>query len=124
LRWPCWPYRPGLKQFSAEAFMAVLLVAALAMVERSWSPRRLVVLGLLSATGFLVAHSAALVTVAAVASLALTWLVRRAWDRLAWLALVAAGVGLVQAAVYQLFVAPANSAAMRTYWTAMFVPAD
>jgi hypothetical protein len=117
-------YRPGLKQYSAEAFVAVLLVAMLAMVERAWSPRRLLVFGLLSATGFLVAHSAALVTVAAMAGLALSWLMRRAWNQLAWLAVVAVGVGAFQALVYQLFVAPANSAAMRHYWTAMFIPAD
>jgi hypothetical protein len=117
-------YRPGLKQFPAEAFVAVLLVAMLAMVERAWSPRRLLVFGLLSAAGFLVAHSAVLVTAAAIAGLALNWLARRAWNQLAWLAAVVAGVGAFQAAVYHLFVAPANSAAMRAYWTGMFIPAD
>jgi hypothetical protein len=78
-------YRPGLEQFPAEAFVAVLLLTALALVERAWSPRRLVVFGLLAATGFLVAHSALLVTAAAIFGLALSWLARRLWNRLAWL---------------------------------------
>jgi hypothetical protein len=117
-------YRPGLKQFPAEAFVAVSLLAALALVEQAWSPRRLVVFGLLAAAGFLVADSALLVTAAAVAGLALSWLARRAWDRLAWLGVVAAGVAAAQAAAYALFVAPANSAAMLGYWKATFIPTD
>ncbi len=116
-------FRPGLKQFSAEAFITLLLVAALAWVERSWSPRRLLLFGLLAAAGFLVADAAALVTAAAFSGLALSWMLRGAWRRLAWLAPVAAGVGGAQLAIYVAFVAPANSPAMRAYWTRLFIPA-
>src|SRR6266540_5319127 len=114
---------PGLKQFSAEAFITLVLVAALAWVERSWSPRRLLLFGLLAAAGFLVADAAALVTAAAFSGLALSWMLRGAWRRLAWLAPVAAGVGGAQLAIYVAFVAPANSPAMRAYWTRLFIPA-
>ena len=117
-------YRPGLKQFSAEAFVAVLLVAMLALVERAWSPRRLVGFGLLASTGFLVAHSALLVTAAAILGLAVSWLARRSWNRLAWLGAVAAGLAMAQGAVYRLFVAPANSGAMLNYWKSTFIPTD
>jgi len=116
-------FHPGLKQFSAEAFIT-LLVWVLATVERAWSPRRLLLFGLLGAVCFLVAYSAAFVMAAALVGLALNSLLRRAWRRLAWLALTAAGVWANQLAIYLAFVAPANSAAMRTYWTRLFIPAD
>jgi hypothetical protein len=106
------------------AFITLLLVWVLATVERAWSPRRLLLFGLLGAVCVLVAHSAAFVMAAALAGLALNSLLRRAWRRLAWSALTAAGVWAIQLAVYLAFVAPANSAAMRAYWTRLFIPTD
>jgi hypothetical protein len=117
-------FRPGLKQFSAEVFVTLLLVWALATLERTWSPRRQLLFGLLVAACFLVAHSAALVAAAAFGGLAVSSLLRGAWRRLAWVALTAAGVGAVQSAIYMAFVAPADSATMRTYWMRLFIPTD
>jgi hypothetical protein len=82
------------------AFITLLLVWVLATVERAWSPRRLLLFGLLGAVCVLVAHSAAFVMAAALAGLALNSLLRRAWRRLAWSALTAAGVWAIQMAVY------------------------
>jgi hypothetical protein len=116
--------RPGLKQFSTEAFITLLLVWVLATVERTWSPRRLLLFGLLTAICFLVAHSAVFVAAAAMIGLALSSLLRRARRRMAWVALTAAGVAAVQLTIYLVVVAPANSAAMRAYWTRLFIPTD
>jgi hypothetical protein len=117
-------FRPGLKQFSAEVFVTLLLVWALATLERTWSPRRQLLFGLLVVACFLVAHSAALVAAAAFGGLTVSSLLRGAWRRLVWVALTAAGVGAVQSAIYIAFVAPADSAAMRTYWMHRFIPTD
>jgi hypothetical protein len=117
-------FRPGFKQFSTGAFITLLLVWVLATVERTWSPRRLLLFGLLTVICFLVAHSAVFVAAAAMIGLALSSLLRRAWRRMAWVALTAAGVWAIQLTVYLVVVAPANSAAMRAYWTRLFIPTD
>jgi len=130
--------RPGLKQFSAEAFVTVLLVSALAWVERerdgrreagreggrAWPPasRRLLGFGLLAALCFPVANAALPVSAVAFAGLALSALVRRAWARLGWVALAAAGSGAAQLATYRVFVGRSDSAAMRSYWAHWFIP--
>jgi hypothetical protein len=117
-------FRPGLKQFSTEAFITLLLMWVLATVERTGSPRRLLLFGLVAAACFLVANAAVFVAAAALIGLALSSLLRRAWRSLAWVALTAAGVVTVQLTIYLVVVAPANSTAMRAYWTRLFIPTD
>jgi hypothetical protein len=113
---------PTLKQFSADAFVTLLLLWALTWVERSWAPWRLSAFGLLAALCFLVADAGMPVSAAAFLGLALSSLARRAWARLAWVALIATAASAVQYAVYRAFVAHADSAAMRAYWAHSFIP--
>jgi hypothetical protein len=112
---------PYLKQYTAEAFVSLLLVALLAWVERGWSPRRLAILVTVAAGSFLVANTAPLITAAMFGGLVLSVLVRRAWSRLAALAAAGAVVVAVDAVVYRTFVATSNSPAMHRYWRLWYI---
>jgi hypothetical protein len=114
-----WPY---LKQYTAEAFVSLLLVALLAWVERGWSLRRLAVLAAVAAVSFLVANTAPLITAAMFGGLVLAALVRRAWSRLGWLLVTGVGVGLVDGALYRAFVATGNAVAVERYWARWYIP--
>jgi len=115
---------PYLKQYTAEAFTSLLLVALVAWVERRWSPVRLSVLAATAVLSFLVANTALFVTVAVFGGLALTSLARRSqWRRLAWLAGTAAVVAVADLWVYRTFLAASNGAAMQRYWRGRYIPA-
>ena len=137
LGWPGWlaPFLAGLaaalaptaldhrhlKQYTAEAFVSLLLVVLLARVERGWSRRRLAVLAAVAAVSFLVANTAPLITAAAFGGLVVSVLLRRAWSRLAWLAAAGAVVGAVDLALYRAFVATGNSPALEGYWAQWYI---
>jgi len=113
---------PYLKQYTAEAFTALLLVALVAWVERRWSPLRVGVLAAAALLSFLVANTALFVTAAGFGALALTCLVRRAWQRLGWVAVAGAVVAVADARVYRTFVAASNGDAMHRYWRGRYIP--
>jgi hypothetical protein len=113
---------PYLKQYTAEAFTALLLVALVAWVERRWSPGRLVVLSAAAVLSFLVAHTALFVTVAGFGGLALTSLARRAWPRLGWVAATGAVIALTDAWIYRTFVATGNGVDLQRYWKGRYIP--
>jgi hypothetical protein len=113
---------PYLKQYTAEAFVSLLLVALLAWVERGWSPRRLAILVAVAVLSFLVANTAPLIAAAMLGGLVLSVLIRRAWIRMAWLAAAGAVVGAADAVLYRTFVAASNSPAMQRYWEPWYIP--
>jgi hypothetical protein len=113
---------PYLKQYTAEAFVSLLLVALLAWVERGWSLRRLAILAAVAAASFLVANTAPLITAAMFGGLVLAVLVRRAWSRLGWLMAAGVGVGVVDGVLYRAFVATGNGSAMERYWARWYIP--
>jgi hypothetical protein len=114
---------PYLKQYTAESFTSLLLVALVVWLERGWSPRRLGVLTLTAALSFLVANTALLVTAAAFGGLTLTSLLRRAWRRVGWFAAAGIVVAAADLWIYRAFVEPSNSTAMQRYWKAWYIPA-
>jgi hypothetical protein len=114
---------PYLKQYTAEAFTALLLVALVVWLERRWSPGRLGVLALAAALSFLVANTALLVTAAAFGGLALTSLLAGAWRRVGWVAAASAMVAAADLWIYRAFVEASNSTAMQRYWKAWYIPA-
>jgi hypothetical protein len=113
---------PYLKQYTAEAFVSLLLVALLAWVEREWSLRRLAILVAAATVSFLVANTAPLITAAMFGGLMLTVLVRRAWSRLGWLAAAGAGVAAVDGVLYRTLVATSNGPPMHRYWERWYIP--
>jgi hypothetical protein len=111
---PAQVLRHDLKQYTADAAIALLLVVLLAGLERAYSRRRLVGLGAAIVAGMLFSHTTALVGVAVV----LAVLVLRRFSREALIFAVAAGVGVLL--VYTVVDGAARNGALNDYWAAYF----
>jgi hypothetical protein len=116
LRWP------SLKQYTADAFVTLLLLWLGARVASGWSRRRLAELCLACVPAALISHVTVFVSAAVLGALGLCALAGRRWDRLAWLVPLGLGVAAAQAAAYLAFAASGNNAAIQRYWAADFVP--
>jgi hypothetical protein len=112
----------GLKQYTADAFVTLLLLWLGARVASGWTRRRLIWLCLACIPAVLVSHVTVFVSMAVLGALALCALVERRWDRLVWLVPLGLGVAGVQAAVYLTFAAAGDNPAMQRVWAADFVP--
>jgi hypothetical protein len=119
---PAMLMRDDLKQYTADAAMALLAVAATSRLERTWSRWSLTCLSCTGWAGMLVSHTVAFVGAAAFLSVGLVQLVRRAWRRLAEVAVTAAVSGVLMAVVYLVFDARAVVSGLTSYWNAYFLP--
>ncbi|GGM26498.1 hypothetical protein GCM10007977_029640 [Dactylosporangium sucinum] len=97
---PAQQLRHDLKQYTADAAVALALVLLLAWAERSWSLRRLVAVGAGAVLGMLLSHPAALVGAVVLAAMlgAAAWSRQRA--RLVRATAVAGLAGLGMATIY------------------------
>jgi hypothetical protein len=114
----------SLKQYSADAFVTLLLLWLTARLETGWRRRRLVALGLACVPAVLISHVTVVVSAAVLAALAVRALWERRWERLGWLVAVGLGVAAIEAAVYLAFAAAGDNPAMRRWWAADMVPLD
>jgi hypothetical protein len=112
----------SLKQYTAEAFVALLLVWLASRVEARWRPQRVIALGVACVAAIFLSNTTVFVSAALFGALGLLALWRRDWRRLAWVAAVAAGALAVEAVVYLAFVGGGNNAGMQRYWGQFFVP--
>jgi hypothetical protein len=111
-----------LKQYTAEAFVAVAVALLLARVERAWSWRSLAAYASAGVAGFLVSNTAPLVSAAGLAGLWLTALTARRWSRLPALTATTAALGLADAIFYRALVDNGNIAVLRDYWRLWYLP--
>jgi len=116
--------RNDVKQYTADAFTAVLVLALTARLEGSWSRRRLAALGVAIVLGMLVSHTTAIVGAAALLALGLTTLLQRHWHRLVDLTVAAAATGAGMVAVYVAFDRRAVVPALTSFWRDYFPPTD
>jgi hypothetical protein len=120
---PAMLVRDDLKQYTAEAFTALLTLALTSRLERVWSRWGLVALSASVWAGMLFSNAVAFVGVAAFAALFVVQLVRRAWRRFAEVAVAGVCTGVLMLAVYEAFdaraVSPLNAS---TYWPQYFLP--
>lgn len=112
----------SLKQYTADAFVTLLLLWLAARVASGWNRRRLVWLCLACLPAVLVSHVTVFASAAVLGALGVCALAERRWDRLAWLVPLGLGVAAVEAAAYLAFAAPGDNAAMQRVWAADFVP--
>jgi hypothetical protein len=116
--------RDDLKQYTADACGALLVLALTARLEAAWSRRGLIGLSSSVCAGMLFSHTVAAVGVAAFAALCTLEFARRAWRRLAEAAAAAVGTGAGCLAVYAVFDARSVTPGLTTFWRAYYVPLD
>lgn len=97
---PAMLVRNDLKQYTADAFLALLVLAQTSRVERGWRRRELAVLGCAVAGGMLFSDAAAFVGIAAFTALAVIQLSRRAWRALLEAVVAGAATAIGMVAVY------------------------
>jgi hypothetical protein len=109
---PAMLIRDDLKQYTGDAFFAVLALAVTSRLEREWSRRGLVILSVTTWGGMLFSDTVAFVGAAAFAAVCVVQLARRAWRRLAESAVVGAITAILILVVYKVFDAQAVSPAL------------
>jgi hypothetical protein len=119
---PAMLIRDDLKQYTADACMTLVILAATARLERRWSGGALALLSLASWAGMLLSDAAAFAGAAALAAVCLVELARRRWRRLAGAIATAAGTAVLGAIVYEVFDARAIVPGLRAYWRGYYVP--
>ena len=121
--------RPVLKQYTADACLTLVLVLAAARLEGTWtrgqrSVGQLATLAAACILAFPFSNVAPFVAAGLLGGLAVATAARRAWRRLAELALAAAAVLLAQGAFYAAVVSAGDNAVTRAYWVHRYIPTD
>jgi hypothetical protein len=116
--------RHDLKQYTAEACDALVILWVLARLERQWSQRRLVTLGVVMALSTLISNAAMFLGLVVILALAATLLARRDGHRLRELAAVGAATLAFDLLIFLTIVRPADTPSLRAYWTAFYIPTD
>jgi hypothetical protein len=114
--------RNDLKQYTADACMALLALAVTSRLEREWSRRGLVGLSVAVWGGMLLSHTVAFVGVAAFGALCLVELACRAWGRLIEAVVAGAGTAVLMLGVYKSFDARSVVPGLTTYWNHYYLP--
>ena len=114
--------RDDLKQYSADAFIAVTIWWMVVRVEKAPTRQRLVALGSVVAVGFLFSAAAAFVGAAAFAVVILLLAVGRRWARTVLAAIVGAGCGVVLVVLFMVFYRPGIPPGLNQYWAAYYLP--
>jgi hypothetical protein len=121
--------RHDLKQYTADACLALVLVGATARLEATWtrgdrSVGPLAILAAACIVAFPFSSAAPFVAAGLFSGLAVATAARRAWRRLTQLAAAAAAVALAQVAFYAVVVSAGNNAVIRAYWAHRYIPSD
>jgi hypothetical protein len=115
--------RDDLKQYTAEAFTALLTIALTSRLERDWSWRWLGALSVSIWVGMLLSDAVLFVGVAAFVAVCLVQLAKRSWRRFWQATVVGAGTAVLMLGVYKVFDAAAQQRLnASTYWAGYFVP--
>lgn len=119
---PALAVRNDLKQYTADALVALVVLVATAWAERACTRYRLAVLTGVVIGGMFFSDAAAFTGAASFAGLVAALLLRRAWRPAAESALagVAAAVGLL--IVYEVFYARSVVSGLTAYWRAYYLP--
>jgi hypothetical protein len=113
-----------LKQYTAEAFSAVLVWLLVVRLENDWSRRRLVALALVTSAGCLLASTVIMTGCAALGCLGLECLIRRRWRRFAELAVTGVGTLVIFGIVYVLVLRPRINGQLAYYWRPNYLPGN
>ncbi|HTU76174.1 MAG TPA: hypothetical protein VMG38_21865 [Trebonia sp.] len=116
--------RGDLKQYTAEAFSAVLVWLLVARLENDWNRRRLAALALVTSVGCLLASTVVLTGCAALGCLGLECLVRGRRRRLAELTVATVAAVATFGVIYALVLKPRINPALAYYWRPNYLPGN
>jgi hypothetical protein len=119
---PAMLVRDDLKQYTADACMALLVLALTSRLERGWSRPGLVALSAAVWGGMLFSDASAFTGVAAFGAVCVIQLAQRAWRRLAEVAAVGAATAVLMLGVYEGFDARASVPGLTAYWSNFYLP--
>ena len=114
--------RNDLKQYTADACLALLVLAVISRLERKWSRGGLVGLSVAVWGGMLFSHTVAFVGVAAFGALCVVELASQAWRRLVEAAVAGAATAILMLGVYKSFDERAVVPGLTTYWNHYYLP--
>ncbi len=114
--------RNDLKQYTADAFLTVLILWFVSRLESNWTRRRLVDLGVVVVVGFFFSAVGVFVGVAAFGSVVLVAVVRRQWPRAIEAAVVGVAVGVILSVTFLIVYRPGIPAGLNNYWQAYYLP--
>lgn len=114
--------RDDLKQYTAEAFAALLIWLLVARLENTWSRWWLAALAVVTSLGTLFAETAVFTGGAAFTCLFLVALGRWQWRRLAELAVAGAGTLAIFGAVFIVVLKPRIDPQLSSYWAPLYSP--
>jgi hypothetical protein len=114
--------RDDLKQYTAEAFAALLIWLLMARLENAWSRWWLAALALVTSLGTLFAETAIFTGGAAFTCLFVVALGRRQWRRLAELAVAGAGTLAIFGVIFVVVLKPRIDPQLSSYWAPLYSP--
>jgi hypothetical protein len=113
--------RHDLKQYTSDAFFALVLFVLAARLEAGWSIRRLAVFSIVAVVVLPFSTTTTFVSVALFGGLLVAGLVARDWDRVRAVLLAGAGTGVAVGLYVGLAVVPYVNPALRGYWASMYL---
>ena len=119
---PAMLLRNDLKQYTADACLALTTLALTSRLERAWSRRSLAVLAATVGGGMLFSHTVAFVGGTAFVAIAIVQLVRREWRRALEAAVAGAAALAVMVTVYEVFDVRAIAPRLTNYWYLFYMP--
>ncbi len=119
---PAMLVRDDLKQYTAEAFMCVVLWVLVARIENEWRLRRLLVIAMTASVGLLFANTVIFVGAAVMCALTLECIVTRHFRRLIDVICAAAGMLAVSALIYWFIIRPQITHNLVAYWAPYYIP--
>ncbi len=119
---PAMLVRDDLKQYTADACLALTVLALTSRLERTWSRRGLVALSTAAWGGMLLSDASAFAGATAFAALCVIQLARRSWRQLAEAAAAGGATAILMLGVYKAFDARATGPALTAWWSGSFLP--
>jgi hypothetical protein len=114
--------RDDLKQYTAEACAAMVLLVLVARLEAQWSRRRLAAIVIFTPAAMLFANAVVFVGVAAVAAIAIEPLARRDWRRLRDVTIAGLTTVGLSAVVYAAVDARNANPTLTSFWDTNYLP--
>jgi len=114
--------RNDLKQYTADAFMTLLLLLLVSRLESGWTRRRLVTVGVVAVMGFLFSAVSLFVAVPVFVCLLASAALTHRWSRVVEVVVVGAVTGAVLGLEFFVLYRPGLPPGLNAYWAANYLP--